>query len=139
MTLDEAIKREEEVADGHDRIKQIKAVTLEECKRASEHRQLAEWLKDYRRLLEQKPCEDIISRQAVLDKWENTTSRGRTEFDQVIMMLPPVAPQPKIGYWIDADGDNAICSCCNRLNHLYGNYCKHCGVKMTKQESEYKE
>jgi len=46
MTLDEAIKHEEEMADGHDRIKQIKAVTLEECKRAKEHRQLAEWLKE---------------------------------------------------------------------------------------------
>jgi hypothetical protein len=46
MTLDEAIKPAEEVADGHDRIKQIKAVTLEECKCAAEHRQLAEWLQE---------------------------------------------------------------------------------------------
>ncbi len=46
MTLDEAIKHAEEVADSHDRIKQIKAVTLEECRRAGEHRQLAEWLKE---------------------------------------------------------------------------------------------
>ena len=46
MTLDEAIKHAEEVADSHDRIKQIKAVTLEECRRAREHRQLAEWLKE---------------------------------------------------------------------------------------------
>lgn len=37
--------------------------------------------------------DDLISRQVVLDKWENTTSRGRTEFDQVIMMMPPVNPQ----------------------------------------------
>lgn len=40
------------------------------------------------------------------------------------------ASQPKTGHWIDADGDNAICGCCNRLNHLYGTYCKHCGAKM---------
>ena len=53
MTLEEAIKYEEEFADGHDRLKQIKAVTLEECERAKEHRQIAEWLKDYKRLLEQ--------------------------------------------------------------------------------------
>jgi len=32
-----------------------------------EFRQLAEWLKDYKRLLEQQPCEDCISRQAVMD------------------------------------------------------------------------
>lgn len=58
MTIDEAIKREEELADGHDRIKQIKAVTLEECRRAEEHRQLAEWLKDYQRLLEEQHVDD---------------------------------------------------------------------------------
>ena len=55
MTLDEAIRHAEEVADDHDRIKQIKAVTLEECKCAEEHRQLAEWLKDYKRLKEKEP------------------------------------------------------------------------------------
>ena len=38
--------------------------------------------------------------------------------------------QSKAGHWIDADGDNAICVCCNRLNHLYGTYCKHCGARM---------
>lgn len=58
MTLDEAIKCEEELADGIDRIKQIKAVTLEECRRAKEHRQLAEWLKDYQRLLEEQHVDD---------------------------------------------------------------------------------
>lgn len=53
MTLEEAIKHTEEEADSHDRMKQIKAVTLEECKRAEEHRQLAEWLKELKRLREQ--------------------------------------------------------------------------------------
>lgn len=48
--------------------------------------------------------------------------------------------EPKIGHWIDAGGDNAICGCCNRLNHLYGTYCKHCGAKMVEpQESEDKK
>ena len=64
MTLDEAIKHEEEVADGHDRIKQIKAVTLEECKRAAEHRQLAEWLRELKRadtLL--KATYDLLNKQ----------------------------------------------------------------------------
>ena len=32
-----------------------------------EFKQLAEWLKDYKRLLEQQPCEDCISRQAAID------------------------------------------------------------------------
>lgn len=38
--------------------KQIEAVTIEECKRAREHRQLAEWLKDYQRLLEEQHVDD---------------------------------------------------------------------------------
>ena len=54
MTLDEAIRHAEEVAAGHDKIKQIKVVTLEECKRADEHRQLAEWLKELKRLKKQE-------------------------------------------------------------------------------------
>ena len=60
MTLEEAIKHAEEVAEGHEKIKCIKAVTLEECKCAEEHRQLAEWLKDYKRLLEQENVLDKI-------------------------------------------------------------------------------
>lgn len=74
MTLEEAIKHCEEVADSKER--QVangdweKGVMTEhdciEC--AEEHRQLAEWLKDYKRLKEQDLCDDAISRQAVLDK-----------------------------------------------------------------------
>ena len=62
MTLDEAIKHAEEVVDGHNRIKQIKAVTLEECKCAEEHRQLAEWLKELKRLREQTSWIPITKR-----------------------------------------------------------------------------
>lgn len=46
MTLDEAIAHAEQVADDHDRIKKIKAVTEYECKCAAEHRQLAKWLRE---------------------------------------------------------------------------------------------
>ena len=66
MILDEAIKHAEEVAernfnnavyimDKMDKTKSHIAISnVERCKRcAEEHRQLAEWLKDYKRLLEQ--------------------------------------------------------------------------------------
>lgn len=66
MTLDEAIKHAEEVAEEEEK----QAIWLQsregnpnyvncvEC--AKEHRQLVEWLKDYKRLLEQeKALEDI--------------------------------------------------------------------------------
>ena len=122
MILDEAIKHAEEVADGHDIIKQIKAVTLEECKRAEEYRQLAEWLKDYKRMLNQelakksieaseqpydefgffdpfnvkdKEIEDAISRQAVLTlaKEEcDTAIIPYRKFIKDVNALPPVTP-----------------------------------------------
>ena len=71
MTLDEAIKHAEEVAEENENNAQIwhkqtknrivdfcdKAIQAENncIKCAEEHRQLAEWLKDYKRLLEQEP------------------------------------------------------------------------------------
>lgn len=66
MTLDEAIKRAEEVTDE----KMKEACNLYEAKNyeesreciwcAEEHRQLAEWLKDYKRLREQTDVLDKI-------------------------------------------------------------------------------
>ena len=42
---------------------------MQDClKCAAEHHQLAEWLKDYKRLLERESCEDAINRQVVLEK-----------------------------------------------------------------------
>ena len=68
MTLDEAIKHAEEVSEE----KENEAQDLEyskldwrheanQCSKcAEEHRQLAEWLRDYKRLLEQEPMLDKI-------------------------------------------------------------------------------
>ena len=61
--------------------------------------------------------------KAIGDEWELTESYKDADI--------PLA-ESKTGHWIDADGDNAICGCCNCLNHLYGAYCKHCGAKMIK-------
>ena len=49
---------------------------------------------------------------------------------KIIDDAPTVQPKHLMGQWIDADGDNARCGCCNRINHLYGDYCKYCGAKM---------
>lgn len=94
---------------------------------------------------EQNPCEDVISRQAVLDKWEQLSARGRTEFDQVLMTMPSTKPQePKTGHWILADsqdnvdvenGNNRyICSECT-FSDIHAKstevpYCWHCGARM---------
>ena len=154
MTLDEAIKHAEEFAEGHEKIKRIKAVTLEECKSAEEHRQLAEWLKDYKRLLEQESCEDCISRNMVLsevksgmirtidgENWKRVNDNVRD-----IRALPPVTPQPKMGRWIayevrlpDRTILNYRCSVCGRKLIGYNTetlseapFC-HCGAKMEEQ------
>ena len=55
MTLDRLIEHEE----NESKVTWNGKPTL--C--AEEHRQLAEWLKDYKRLLEQESCEDIVSRE----------------------------------------------------------------------------
>lgn len=92
MTLEEAIRHAEEVADEHDKIKKIKAVTEYECQCAEEHRQLAKWLKDYKRLLEQKPCGDAISRSEAIRvasgycHWTNIPAE--------LVKLPSVNPTP---------------------------------------------
>lgn len=89
MTLDEAIKHCEEVAND-------RAGCCEDC--AEEHRQLAEWLKDYKRLKEREPCDDCISRQAVLDiTWEEPSYTDAmnvlTEVRDKVKELPSVNPQ----------------------------------------------
>lgn len=95
MTLDGAIKHAEEVAENKGN--QIK--TCIEC--AEEHRQLAEWLKDYKRLLEQKSCGDAVSRKDLerLKRWRfsydtNTTIPKSDLFVRLtdIRALPSVKP-----------------------------------------------
>ena len=112
MTLDEAIKHAEEVAKEQDKlckryddasgysrshneaIRTTDAKRCEEC--AEEHRQLAEWLRDYKRLKEQEPCDDCISRQDALDC---LTATGLKKFDFIldardkIKNLPSVTPK----------------------------------------------
>lgn len=96
-----------------------------------------------------KPSEDCISRTKLLARIDaerehllNIKMDGAEHVivhhaRRIIEDMPSVTPKAKTGYWIDADDGypfNAICSSCNRLNHLYGNYCKHCGVKMGVEE-----
>ena len=109
MTLDEAIKHAEEVAE--DKKAQAWEAQLQEeygkvksCKEcAEEHRQLAEWLKELKAYKEQsgdeeldfvqehkkipctmtigKPCEDAIRRQAVLNILDDTVKNYIKEND----------------------------------------------------------
>lgn len=71
MTLDQAIDRYTNNAE-YERIHG----SLHGC---LEFRQLAEWLKDYKRLLEQQPCEDAISREELLKAIDTWDKFGYTE------------------------------------------------------------
>lgn len=91
--------------------------------------------------LEQEPCEDCISRQAVIDmtglsEWFDS-SDSYNEFVIALSDLPPVTPQPKVGHWIDKFGGVYRCSCCREIisidteiefpNGITYKYCPNCG------------
>ena len=89
MTLDEAIKHAEEVAEKfeslHERYENMDEDRLlfrveeNECKNcANEHRQLAEWLKELKQLRKQEPCEDI------------EIPNGATNGDMIKTMFPNI-------------------------------------------------
>jgi hypothetical protein len=75
MTLDEAIKCAEEAAEEYTKFNLYGFENHDEC--AKEHRQLTEWLRDYKRLKEQEPILDKITeiieplRQLALDEMSN--------------------------------------------------------------------
>lgn len=110
MTIDEAIRHAEKVADAHEekiklyaKLRTYEDLALFEheetsCRScAEEHRQLAEWLKDYKRLKEQ---------------------------------------EPKTGHWIYiGNGHNGLnkCSECGGERKMFDGlekYCASCGAKM---------
>ena len=104
-------------------------------------------------LEKQQPCEDCISREALLAKIDEERKHlldlkmdGAEHIvvhhaRQIIEEMPPVTPQPKIGHWevtyIDGDIYHLRCSACKEEdNRMYpvDKYCPNCGVKMEVEE-----
>lgn len=178
MKIDEAIKHAEGVAEENSKSHEewlacknrgnvgwsksdIEAVdkSIEQCKKcAEEHRQLAEWLKDYKRLKEQEPCEDAASREAVMHILDEVGGDFDSPREAVVSIdyiadmvaeLPSVTPQQKMGRWItwkEAGNDipsetrfecsvchDAAQTLCNGLD-LLSTYCPNCGAKMQEVE-----
>ena len=80
MTLDEAIRHAERVvifcevkASGRDphspKFESNIVRNLMKC--AEQHKQLVKWLKELKRLKEQEPCEDAVSRSSLLNKLDD--------------------------------------------------------------------
>lgn len=89
--------------------------------------------------LEQEPCTDAISRQAVFKQLKGCLTGGESEYNYVklhIDSIPPVAPQPKTGCWIIKSETSAVCSSCHKHNLFYGDFCKWCGARMDKPEEQ---
>ena len=108
---------------------------------------------------EQEPCEDAISRKAVLDKLNrlieverlqgtDEMGYGRERVSAYECMIhaveseylyPTIQPQPKTGHWIFDEilDKHYYCSECKSMGVDYWDYCPNCGAKM--EESEDKE
>ena len=96
--------------------------------------------------LSQEPCEDAISREAVLDAVSEGCQELRGVYgrcEELINALPSVTQ--KSGEWINDKNDIPICSRCGYIpqfdraidDYEYSNYCPSCGAKMVEpQESE---
>ena len=143
MTLDQAIDRYTNNAE-YERIHD----SLQGC---LDFRQLAEWLKDYKRLLEQQPCDDAISR-ILTRMWncrgKHTTSIDKVKMEQIIRDELPSVTQ-KYGKWIKhpeietsapeylmfyecSECGDKQCFCKSDIHKK--RFCNNCGAKM--QESE---
>lgn len=93
---------------------------------------------------EQEPCEDAISRQAVLKIFANnpqyTIFCGTAE--ALIKALPPVTPKIKIGRWLRFDEESPNDFKCSECETILcsvsdiGDYkfCPNCGAKMQEVE-----
>ena len=99
-----------------------------------------------------KPCEDVVSRQAVIDiidfedKWlfdanghNANTHIAFSGLESRVKALPPVTPQRPKGKWImNSDyPDRLICDKCNAQFDVWHweskqmHYCPNCGAEMS--------
>ena len=121
----------------------------------SKWREAVRVLSDY---LKREPCDDCISRQAVLDHIYGINGLEGFELSNVfekhyadfIKSLPSVIPQPKMGHWIKNEWGNISCSSCGcaalydkvypgesvfgKAIRVKSTFCPTCGAKMQEVE-----
>lgn len=92
-----------------------------------------------------KPCDDAISRQAVLGEtirknsiWNSITNSEGKNLEEIIFELPSVTK--KSGKWITDEPtvlEPYVCSECGIFhNGKYKNYCPNCGADMREEQTE---
>lgn len=102
--------------------------------------------------LKQEPCEDAISRQAVLDAtvkknsaWNAITNANGENLEEIINSLPNVTPARKHGEWERGysypDGQYVKCLVCGEIiKCTYPmHFCPSCGADMRKWIKESKQ
>lgn len=159
MTLDEAIKHCEEMAEKNEemcRVKELMGLGLqntEMMKCARTHKQLAEWLKELKQFKEQESCEDVVSREEAIRVLKENCSHWDTNVmlidiaTDLLKKLPSVTPTRKKGKWIKQNNDYFDwyeCSECgygsdgemkyNRLCDVRTKFCPDCGSQNLKEE-----
>lgn len=94
--------------------------------------------------LKQEPCDDAISREAVIDIIEDVCPIYGNDYRYILRdkvnELPPVTAE-KVGQWIDIQyfkADDTYyrpkCPFCSIEPKEYSNYCPNCGAKMEVEE-----
>ena len=109
MNIDEAIKHEEIIADvckGQSNMRDLddpyaRNVAYENGKCAEMHKQIAEWLKELKKLKKLACCEDCVSRIDLVNKLEVIDKRYGSDFywevRKIVDSLPSVKPVACIG------------------------------------------
>ena len=94
--------------------------------------------------LEQQPCEDCISRQAVINAinqnciYENEYNLTASHIKEMVQQLPSVTPKEKIGYWYiretyPLECESWECSECKEVVYEKTKYCPNCGARMVSE------
>ena len=108
INIDEAIRGEEAVADACKEQANMcdlndpyaRNVAYENGKCAERHKQIAEWLKELKKLKEQEHCEDCVSRKVAKENALNLCLETSYDNEKVVEMLddlPSVKPVACIG------------------------------------------
>lgn len=107
--------------------------------------------KQIKDVLQQQPCDDCISRQAVLRILKNNRYRFNISQEgncegivlwseklikddacKEIEQLPSVTPKEKTGHWIRTK-DGFECSECSCISRSLADFCQYCGASMVSE------
>ena len=103
-----------------------------------------------KKALSQQPCDDAISREAVLNKLNNelkygaiVNASGIERAYEIVNDMPPVTPSRRKGHWIRVNHAQYtdICSNCGFKGHSidllsgkFNRFCNMCGAEMESEE-----